>query len=52
VKLVLVAILAAIPFVAPSVGETQQAGKVYRIGTVVAGAAVVPRFNQAFVDTL
>ena len=44
--------LTALIFAGPSVGETQQTGKVYRIGTLASGAAAVPRFNQAFVDTL
>jgi putative ABC transport system substrate-binding protein len=49
----LVTILTAISLAAPSVGETQQAGKVHRIGQVSLGSSPpIPRFHLAFVDTL
>jgi putative ABC transport system substrate-binding protein len=51
-RLALVTIITAITLGGPSIGETQHTGKVYRIGTLASGAGPVPRFNQAFVDTL
>jgi putative ABC transport system substrate-binding protein len=51
-RVAFVTLVAAVALVSPPNGETQQTGKVYRIGSLASGAAAVPRFNQAFVDAL
>ena len=51
-QLALATILTAIAFGVPSVGETQQTSRMYRIGALVDGTTSVPQYYQAFVGTL